>query len=159
MDLKPISKSGQTAFGGGIPRIAQMVQSVPVVPAELLDAIEATETFQQLSGIEGIDGGEQALAAVLVRGIHERILITGDKRFVQALRGKLPELWSAVSGSVISFEACLKAIGAKHGLAMVIANAQPVCACDGTLRLALGGTPSESAFLEALVSFDPCDPR
>lgn len=139
-----------------IQRTQEIVEAVPVLSDELIDQIYATEGYQELSGIDGIDGGEQILAAVLINDPEGRVLLSGDKRFVQAFRDNLPEKWRRLSASIISFEKCLLAIEERHGFDYLLQHVQPVRQCDGSLRIAIGHQPSSEVFRAAMTSFDPC---
>lgn len=139
-----------------IQRTQQVVQAVPVLSDELIEQIFATEAYQELSGIDGIDGGEQILAAVLINDPEGRILLSGDKRFVQSFRDNLPEKWDRLSGSIISFEMCLLAIEERYGFDYLLERVQPVKQCDGSLRMAIGHEPTAETFREAMTSFNPC---
>lgn len=134
----------------------KIVEAVPVLPDDLLDQIYKSAAFQELSNIEGIDGGEQVLAAILIDDPERRILLSGDKRFVQAFRESLPDRWSVLAGSIISFEACMLAVEERYGFEFLIERALPVRHCDGTLNIAIGHEPNAAGFREAMKSFDPC---
>jgi hypothetical protein len=139
-----------------IQRTEEIVGAVPVVPDNLLDHIYESAAFQELSDIDGIDGGEQVLAAILMDDPEERVLLSGDKRFVQAFREKLPDRWAAFGKSIISFEACMLAIEDKYGFDFIVERALPVRHCDGSLRIAFGHQPNAEGFRDAMNSFNPC---
>lgn len=137
-------------------RIMEMVRSVPTLSDTLVDGIEASDGFQCLADIDGIDGGERVLAAILIRDPAARVLVSGDKRFVQAMQTSAPTEWAAIRHGVISFESCLLAIERVHGFDAIVEKALPVCCCDGSLRLAFGQHPDAENFRQALSSFNPC---
>lgn len=139
-----------------IARITAMVQSVPVLGDDMIADIEASDGFQRLGGIDGIDGGERVLAAILIQDPAAQLLISGDKRFVGAMQNAAPADWATIQGSVISFESCLLAVEAMHGFEVILDHAHPVCCCDGSLRMALGGTPDAATFRHAMASYNPC---
>lgn len=147
---------GEVDTAEAIVRVAGMVADVPVLSDELVDGIEASAAFQQLANIDDIDAGEQLLGAVLLNDPEHRILVSGDKRFVKALRSQLPDQWDAVSGAVISLEMCLMAIEERFGFEFLLERVVGVKHCDGTLRMAIGAEPTREAFLEAMRSFNPC---
>lgn len=137
-------------------RIQGIVRQVPVLSDELIDGITASDGFKVLAGIDGIDDGEQILGAILINNPSGRVLVSGDKRFVNAFRSELPEQWETVSSGVISFEACLLAIERRFGFEYVVERASPARHCDETLRLAIGQVPALETFRQALSSYDPC---
>lgn len=139
-----------------IQRTQEIVEAVPVVPDDLVDQIYASAAFQELSDIDGIDGGEQVLAAILIDDPEGRVLLSGDKRFVQAFRENLPGRWDALGGSIISFEACMLAIEDRYGFEFLLERVLQVKHCDGSLRLAIGHEPNADGFREAMTSFNPC---
>jgi hypothetical protein len=137
-------------------RTQEIVHTVPVLPDEWVEEIYAAQSFQELSDIDGIDGGEQVLAAILIAAPEGRVLLSGDKRFVQAFRENLPERWDALGGSIISFEACMLAIEERYGFDYLRERVHAVKHCDGSLRLAVGDEPTAETFREAMASFNPC---
>ena len=68
----------------------------------------------------------------------------------------VPADWATIQGSVISFESCMLAVEAAHGFDVILERAHPVCCCDGSLRMALHGTPDADTFRAAMSSFNPC---
>lgn len=142
-----------------IERVQSLVLAVPVLSDDLVEDVTATEDYQALGDVDDIDAGEQLLAAILLHRPDGRLLISGDKRFAQAVRSKLPGQWNAIRGSVISFEACLVAVEAIYGFEYLLERVSLPRSCDGSLRLALGANPSREDFLAALASFDPCRPE
>ncbi|MBY5462055.1 hypothetical protein HFO85_01265 [Rhizobium leguminosarum] len=137
-------------------RTQEIVDAVPVVPDDLIDQIYESAAFQELSDIDGIDGGEQVLAAILIDDPEGRVLLSGDKRFVQAFRENLPDRWDALGDSIISFEACMLAIEDRYGFDFLVERVLPVRHCDGSLRVAVGHQPNAEGFREAMTSFNPC---
>ena len=130
--------------------------SVPVLPDDLTKVIKASQYYHALADIEGIDTGEQILGAALMSTQEPTVLITGDKRFVQAFRGRFPDEWQQHGNAIISFERCLLAIEAAYGFDVLANRLVAASSCDQSLRLALGKTPNREALVEALRSFDPC---
>jgi hypothetical protein len=139
-----------------VQRARAVVATVPALTDELIEAIYASEGYKVLSNVEGIDGGEHVLAAILINEPEGRVLLSGDKRFVDAFRTQRPEQWEVVSNAVISFEMCMLAIEVVYGFDYVLERAMPMKHCDGTLKLAIGDEPTAEAFREALKSFNPC---
>jgi hypothetical protein len=129
---------------------------VPVLPDGLLDQIYESAAFPELSDIEGIDGVEQVLAAILIDDPEGRVLLSGDKRFVQVFRENLPDRWDTMGESIISFEACMLAIEDRCGFDFLVERVLPVRHCDGSLRIAIGHEPNPESFRDAMTSFNPC---
>lgn len=139
-----------------VQRAQAVVAAVPALTDELIEAIYASEGYKVLSDVDGIDGGEHVLAAILINEPQGRVLLSGDKRFVDAFRTQRPEQWEAVSNAVISFEMCMLAVEVVYGFDYVLERAMPVKHCDGTLKFAISHDPTAEAFREALNSFNPC---
>lgn len=141
---------------GAILRVQEIVELVPVLSDDLIIDITTSDGFNELAGIDDIDGGEQILAAILINSPDSRVLLSGDKRFVQAFRENLPGRWDTLSGAIISFEMCLLAVEAQRGFDFVFERVHSVKCCDGSLSLALGENPTPTSFRDALNSFNPC---
>lgn len=139
-------------------RLAAIVAAVPILDDRLAAVARATPAFAEVANTEGIDAGEALLVTMLEVAESHAILLTGDKRFVAALRTRHFARFAALAGRILSFERCLALVCQAHGPALVVGRALPVAACDGSLRLALGLPPGadHASFLEALMSFDPC---
>lgn len=137
-------------------RTQEIVDVVPVLSDDMVNDIYASEGFNELAGIDDIDGGEQILAAILINSPDGRVLLSGDKRFVQAFRENLPDRWDTLSEAIISFEMCLLAVEAHYGFDFVFERVHPVRRIDGSLNLALGENPTSATFRDALDSFNPC---
>lgn len=135
-------------------RIQALIAEVPTISDELANSRDEA-LMARLEGAADVDGGEQLLIAILHASPGDRILVSGDKRFLNALITSYDDVYQAVQSSLISFERCLLAILAQHGFEYVKDRCLPVCRCDGSLRLALGGDPNEHDFVEALRSYDP----
>lgn len=134
----------------------ELVAEVDVLAADLIENITGDGSFKRLEALDDIDSGEQLLAAVVLRNPIGRFLISGDKRFINALRQSLPDDWKRIGSSVISFEQCLLAIEREFGPDLIIERTTPRRMCDKTLNLALGATFDRLQFIEALQSYDPC---
>lgn len=139
-----------------IKRTQDIIELVPVLSDDLVEAIYSSDHFQTLSNIENIDGGEQVLAAILMENPDGQMLLSGDKRFVNALKENLPDEWKKIEHSVISFELCLLAIEKMFGFDYLIERIFGAQQCDGSLRIAVGQNPNRENFCAALESFDPC---
>jgi hypothetical protein len=139
-----------------IRRTQDIVDAVPVLPDELVDQIYASAAFQELSNIDRIDGGEQVLAAILIDNPEGRVLLSGDKRFVEAFREHLPDRWDILRGSIISFEACMLAIEGRYGFDFLLERVLQVKHCDTTLKIAIGHEPNAKSFRDAMISYNPC---
>ena len=122
-------------------RLNTMVAAVPVIDDALAVRAMTTATYRQITDpvMDGIDGGEALLIGMSQLMSDPYVLISGDKRFIAALRKQFPAIYADLHGRILSFERCLVAI------------------CDAALRLALGsGIDIDDAFfLHALRSFDP----
>lgn len=153
---KIIKMLGDVDLEDAFLRTQEVVATVPVLPDELVEEIYAAQSFQKLSGIDGIDGGEQVLAAILIAAPEGRVLLSGDKRFVQAFRENLPEYWDALGSSIISFEACMLAVEERYGFEYLLERVHAVKHCDGSLKLAVGYEPIAATFREAMTSYNPC---
>jgi hypothetical protein len=137
-------------------RVAKAVASVPTITNPMVEGIVASDTYRRLTNIDDIDGGEQLLAAILLHDPRRHILVSGDKRFLQAFARSLPAEWLAVRDSVISFEMCLLAVEEKFGFELIMDRVYPFRGCDGILALALSGPATRDSFRAALISYDPC---
>jgi hypothetical protein len=139
-------------------RLAAIAAAVPVVDEGLAAAARSAPSFTDLANTDDIDAGEALLVGMLEAATNPAVLLTGDKRFVGALRTRHPVRYAALAGRVLSLERCLALVCQAHGAALVVGKAIPVAACDGSLRIALGVPPGadHASFLEALASFDPC---
>lgn len=139
-------------------RIAAMVKTVAVLNDELLEDLEASDGFQRLGGIDDIDAGERILAAILIRDPTAKLLVSGDARFIAAMKGSAPAEWNLISEAVVSFQACLLAVERRFGFDIVRERAHPFRQCDGSLGHAFGHAAAHDAeeFRAALRSFDPC---
>ncbi|MGO6664817.1 hypothetical protein ACC699_24335 [Rhizobium ruizarguesonis] len=156
-NVRKISKMlGDADPTDAIARATEVVAQVPVLPDEFVEGLVASEGFSALADISGIDEGEQILGAILLNDRDGKILISGDKRFVQALKVERRSFWEKMEGAVISFEMCLLAIEREYGFDYLLARVDPVKHCDNTLRLAIGHTPTKQSFCDALASWDPC---
>lgn len=137
-------------------RTQRIVLSVPVLPEEFTINIQTSQAFQDLENVHGIDGGETLLTAILVNSPENRVLLSGDKRFVEALQHSLPEYWDIYGSSIISLEKCMLAIEEKYGFDYLLERVWPVKHCDGSLNLAIGQEPAAENFRDAMKSFNPC---
>ncbi|WP_244314213.1 hypothetical protein [Pannonibacter tanglangensis] len=147
-------------LGGAAPedviqRTQEIVDIVPIIPDDV-DKIYGTAAYQELSGIDGIDTGEHILAAIFINSPAGRMLLSGDKRFIQAFREYLPDRWDELSSSIISFETCILAIEERYGFEFVLQRVLPVKHCDGSLRIAIGDQPKVEHFRKAMTSYNPC---
>ena len=135
---------------------ARLENALPLVPTlsdGLTTGIAQTVEYQSLSETDGIDDGELMLASVLLRSPDSRVLVTGDKRFVNAFKDHHPEYWAAVGESLITFEQCVLKILAVHGFEYVRSRAFNSRKCDHSLRLSFGDGRSADDFLAGLLSF------
>jgi hypothetical protein len=106
---------------------------------------------------EGIDQGEAQLAVVALSTPAVDVLVSGDKRFIQALRSRYPDVFRQLRESLICFEDCLRAIIERLGLDAIRDRLIVAKGCDSTLNIALGSEnhASQDDFLAALSSYNP----
>ncbi len=146
-----------TVLEQAMSQLQDMVAATPVIPDSLTATVREDYILKDLEGIPAVDGGEALLTAIVLAAQEPTTLISGDKRFFNALRKERPQVWEAVESRLLSLERCLLAVIQVRGAAFVIERVRPVAACDSTLALALGSGPEcqEASFIEALISFDP----
>jgi hypothetical protein len=139
-------------------RLHTMVVAVPVIEAAWAAAAEASSDYAEVVNTTDVGGGEALLLAILQALGDPNVLVTGDKRFLTALKTHFPERHAAVIGRILSLERCLLAVCETHGIGYVVTRVLPVAGCDGSIRMALGGHQGadHAAFVDALVSCDPC---
>lgn len=136
-------------------RLSTMIAEVPIINDDLVDKAEGSEAFTRLADTDDIDAGEQLLLAILLNEPQKRVLVSGDKRCVEAFSSGFPDDFAEVRSSLISFERCLREIEKKYGFDLILQKAHAVRSCDGSLRIAFGTTPNADDFRAALASFDP----
>jgi hypothetical protein len=78
------------------------------------------------------------LASIFFMMHRDRVLVTGDKRFLTSLRQNIPLEFGAAADRIVSFEACLLAVTTRYGFAYVLTRVREVASCDGSLSLAIG---------------------
>ena len=108
-----------------------------------------------LTKAPGIDIGEALLTTVAQHVSDPNLLITGDKKFIEALRRHFPAIYAELRDRIWSFEQCLLAICDARGASYVIARVRPAAGCDKMFRSALGSgdTVDETSFTDAIRSF------
>jgi hypothetical protein len=121
-----------------IARVVAVVQAVPVIEDAWVRGAEASPAYEQAANLENIDAGEAMLLGVLEALGDPNVLVTGDKRFIGALKAEMPARHAAVAGRILTLEQCLLAICKARGVAFVVARLLPAAGCDGSIRLALG---------------------
>lgn len=114
-----------------------------------------TEILVSLASLPNIDSGEQLLFAAASE-LHEALLLTGDKRSLDALashRDALPTVFAAVQDSVVTFESlillALKQLGFPALKQKLLGNPKP----DGVLRTILRDTLTEATLVECMCSY------
>jgi hypothetical protein len=137
-------------------RLERYSRSIPILSDEFIVNLAASEVFQRLGNLKDIDAGEQLLASAVLLSTSDRLLVSGDKRFVNSIRANSPEDWENLSHSFVSFEACVHKVVETHGFDFVCEKSFRFRQCDDSLRLAFGGSPNEENFMDGLTSFDPC---
>lgn len=147
---------GAADSAGALALAERLVAEVPVVSDDLIDGIEVTPGFLELQDVDGIDGGEHLLTAILIHSPDGRVLLSGDKRFITAMRGELPDRWAEVGHFIISFEGCILAIIRQIGFEVIRDRLLAAKNCDGGLRLSIREETDVASFVEAMVSFNPC---
>jgi len=101
----------------------------------------------------GADAGESLLAA-RVAATPDAILVTGDKRAIQAFV-RLPAgmLRHALSGRILCFEELIIGMLCKHGFGTLSPKLIAGSQCDGVLRMAFGVGRTEAHALSCLSSY------
>ncbi len=137
--------------------MAYIIARVPPIDDDLADQVFAADSFIAMANTPGIDDGEAILVGMLQISQDPNVLVTGDKRFVAALRVHFPDVFCMIRGRLLTFEKCLRMICDARGTAYVVDHVAKAATCDGTLRAALGTNHpcDEVSFLKALKSFDP----
>jgi hypothetical protein len=104
-----------------------------------------------------IDSGEAILFALLAADPETRVLLTGDKRAVTALRRVDPALFDRLRRRIVSLEACITSLIATLGIDTVRARTAPMRRLDQTLTIAFGsdGCADAATVTEALARYDP----
>jgi len=137
-------------------RVAVLVDSVPVLPVDLIQAGNAWPPLARVVADPNI-AQDALLASIFFTMRGERVLVTGDKRFLTSLRRHIPLEFAAAARGIVSFEACLVAVTEQYGFNHTMARVRDVADCDGSLSLAVGHAvqPNEGEFLATLRSYDP----
>ena len=140
-----------------IARLGAVVEAVPPIDEAATREVRATIDFTAMVNASDIDEGEALLVGLLRASADPSLMITGDKRFIEACRVQFPSVFDEIRSRVITFEGCLCRIASCHGPEHVIAKVREVPACDGSVRIALGNSAQTdpASFIEALRSFDP----
>lgn len=121
-----------------VTRMCHVVQQVPVIEEAWVRQAEANPTYAEAANTEDIDAGEAMLLGVLEALGDPNVLVTGDKRFIVALRTQMPARHVPVAGRILTLEHCLLALCEARGVAFVVPRLLPAAGCDGSIRLALG---------------------
>ena len=151
MDIPDILRDAAVA------RLQVIAEDVPVIPAHMAAAAVTTDLYNAKINTENNDPREAELAIVTKKSEYEIKLISGDKRFIQAIEASFPGEFNRLRPVYISFEQCLLAICALRGFENVRERLLAASGCDRTLRLSLGadGQAAEDQFFEGLRSFSP----
>ena len=138
-------------------RIATLVNETEIFSDGMTDKAQRDAAFIEINDTPDIDAGEALLVVALQLQEDPSLLLTGDKRFIRALRKHHPVMFARIRSQLISFEGCVLKACEMDGTISVIERLKPAAACDSVIRLALGGNPvvSEQSFREALASYDP----
>lgn len=123
--------------------------------ARVIPEIRGQELLKTLEGIDHIDGGEAMLFAAAVE-LSSPHLMTSDRKALCALlsnQHRLPAVYDAIQGKVVTFESVLLLALKRKGFAVV---KQKLLGCpkpDGVLRLVLKHDMTESDLVECLASY------
>lgn len=123
--------------------------------AQVIPEIRGQELLKTLEGIDNINGGEAMLFAAAVE-LSNHHLMTGDKKSLCALlsnQHRLPAVYDALRGKVVTFESALLLALKKKGFAVV---KQKLLGCprpDGVLRLVSKPEMKEPDLVECLSSY------
>lgn len=142
-------------------RIEALQGTVPLIPNSWIqDSVQNPLYNAMLAPREGIDQGEAQLAVIALSTPTVNLLVSGDKRFIQALRSRYPAAFGQLRASLICFEDCLRAIIERLGLDIIRDRLIAAKGCDSTLNIALGSDnhASQDNFLAALSSYNPLLP-
>jgi hypothetical protein len=143
-------------------RIEALQGTVPVIPNSWIQDSVQNPLYNAMLAPEqeGIDQGEAQLAVVALSTPAVDVLVSGDKRFIQALRFRYPDVFRQLRESLICFEDCLRAIIERLGLDAIRDRLIVAKGCDSTLNIALGNEnhASQDDFLAALSSYNPLFP-
>ncbi len=142
-------------------RIEALQGTVPLIPNSWIqDSVQNPLYNAMLAPREGIDSGEAQLAVIVLSTPTVNLLVSGDKRFIQALRSRFPDAFRKLRASLICFEDCLRAIIERLGLDAIRDRLIVAKGCDSTLNIALGSDnhASQDNFLAALSSYNPLFP-
>lgn len=140
-----------------VERLDAMVASTEVLPEDWAIGGANVNLLNKLNDTPAIDPGEALLTVTVMNCPHENRLVTGDKRFVSALREGFPAEYEALRPRLITFERCLLACVQCYGFEYVKGKTVPALTCDGSLKIAInyGMDTEEKHFIDALESFDP----
>ena len=137
-------------------RIATMAAAVPLVPEEWVRAAVTDELYRRLLDTHDIESGEAQLALVALYCVQDNRLVSGDKRFMQAMADAFPGEFLRLRPALVTFERCLMAVCGLRGFDAVRERLVAARGCDRTLKIAVGadGAACYDEFRAALVSFD-----
>jgi|GEM_PF-6362797 len=135
------------------PRVRHVTGSLPTIGAVDFDRSLVDRLIQH----PAIDQGEGQLLAALEARPGDHLLITGDKRFLEALRHYEPELFEARRDRLVSLERCLLRLIERRGVEAIRPNLRVLAHLDRSTALALGGDgmANEASVVEGLRSWDP----
>ena len=130
-------------------RIAALVNTVATVGGS-----NGKEHIDRLTGLPNVDAGELILVAETAANL-DSMLITGDKRSLRAIAGDRRGVHTvqAIAGRVVCFEQVILAVLDKHGFEPMIARLVGGMSCDGALKSACDGTPSEATVVAKLSEY------
>lgn len=148
---------GNTLRAAATERLAILAAQVPIVPEHWVAAATTTDLYNSMIATEDLDSGEAQIALVALDCEHPNRLITGDKRFLLALKKAFPGPFERLRPRIVTFEQCLLAVCEVYGYDLVRDRLIAAKGCDGSLANAVGssGQASDAAFREAMLSFKP----
>jgi hypothetical protein len=138
-------------------RLEIITKNTLVMPDVWLKPSIGSEVHNQMLKTPDIGSSDAPLALIALNCPVDNRLITGDKRFINALEREFPNEWAILSPRLITFEACLLKICATHGFDIVKDRIVAAKDCNRALKLALGANnqANHETFCEALQSFSP----
>lgn len=145
-----------------IKRIDALQGVVPIIPETWMAQANEHPLYNAMTAPEqkGIDEPDARLAIIALSSSTKLMLVSGDKRFLRALRSDFPQEFERLHPSIICFEDCLCAIVKRLGIEAIREQLYEAKSCDGTLRNAISsdGLATQKMFLEGMASDHPLRP-
>jgi hypothetical protein len=96
-------------------RLTAMVEQVPILEDAWAEAARSSAHYADIANLPDIDAGEALLLGIVEALGDPNVLVTGDKRFIGALKTRAPGRHAAVAGRLLSLERCLIAVCEARG--------------------------------------------